>query len=120
MGKVYHWLVEAKNSGSELTNYFKITIICTQDKKYVHILINVRRISMIKVTATKLRKDLFHYLDQAADGEIIVIQRNNKEVARLVAVPQQDWREKMNTQLKFLVPADELVQPIEDIWEDYI
>lgn len=75
---------------------------------------------MIKVTATKLRKDLFHYLDQALAGEIIVIQRNNKEVARLVAMPQQDWREKMKTQLRFLVPAEEIIQPIEDIWEDYI
>jgi prevent-host-death family protein len=75
---------------------------------------------MIKVTATKLRKDLFHYLDQALAGEIIVIQRNNKEVARLVAMPQQDWREKMKTQLRFLVPAEEIIQPIEDIWEDYV
>ncbi len=75
---------------------------------------------MIKVTATKLRKDLFHYLDQALAGEIIIIQRNNKEVARLVAVPQQDWREKMKTQLEFLVPIEELIQPIEDIWEDYV
>lgn len=75
---------------------------------------------MIKITATKLRKNLFHYLDRALAGEIIVIQRNNKEVARLVAMPQQDWREKMKTKLEFLVPTEELIQPIEDIWEDYV
>lgn len=75
---------------------------------------------MIKVTATKLRKNLFHYLDQASAGEIIVIQRNNKEVARLVAVPQHDWREEMKTQIEFLVPEDELIAPIDDIWEDYV
>ncbi|MFQ5604605.1 MAG: type II toxin-antitoxin system Phd/YefM family antitoxin [bacterium] len=38
---------------------------------------------MIKVSATKLRKHLFDYLDRAAAGETIVIQRNNEEVARL-------------------------------------
>ena len=75
---------------------------------------------MIKVTVTKLRKNLFHYLDKASSGEIIVIQRNNNEVARLVAMPDQDWREKMKTQLEFLAPVEELLQPIEDIWEEYL
>jgi prevent-host-death family protein len=73
---------------------------------------------MIKVTATKLRKELFHYLDLASAGEIIVIERNNKEVARLVAMPEQDWREKMKTKVEFLVEAEELIQPIVDIWDD--
>jgi prevent-host-death family protein len=75
---------------------------------------------MKKVTATKLRKDLFYYLDQASAGEIIVIQRNNKEVARLVAIPKKDWRDNMKTNLEFLVPLEELIEPIEDIWEDYV
>jgi prevent-host-death family protein len=75
---------------------------------------------MKKVTATKFRKNLSEYLDQVSAGEIIVIQRNNKDVARLVAIPQQDWREKMKMKPEFLVPIEELIQPIEDIWEDYI
>lgn len=73
---------------------------------------------MIKVAASKLKKELSHYLDLAAAGEIIVIERDNKEVARLVAPSQQDWREKMTTKLEFLVPVEEIIQPIEDIWED--
>jgi prevent-host-death family protein len=75
---------------------------------------------MKKVTATKFRKNLSEYLDQVSAGEIIVIQRNNKDVARLVAIPQQDWREKMKTTPEFIVPIEELIQPIEGVWEDYI
>ena len=50
---------------------------------------------MLKVSATKLRNNLFDYLDKAAKGETIVIQRNNQEVARLVPTEQANWREKM-------------------------
>ena len=40
---------------------------------------------MIKVSATKLRNKLFDYLDKAAEGETIVIQRNKQDDARLVS-----------------------------------
>jgi prevent-host-death family protein len=76
------------------------------------------KVSMIKVTATILRKEFSYYLDLASAGEIIVILRNNKEVARLVAMPEQDWREKMKTKVEFLVETEELIQPIDDIWDD--
>lgn len=75
---------------------------------------------MIKVTATKLRKNLFDYLDKAAQGETIVIQRNNQEVARLVAIHSINWRDKMTIKPKVLVPPQELKKPIDDIWEGYI
>ena len=50
---------------------------------------------MIKVSATKLRNKLFDYLDKAAEGETVVIQRNNQEVARLVPIGQINWRDKI-------------------------
>ncbi len=75
---------------------------------------------MIKVSATKLRKYLFDYLDKAATGEIVVIQRNNQEVARLVPAKQINWRDKMKTTLELLVSPEDLMQPLDDIWEDYV
>ena len=75
---------------------------------------------MIKVSATKLRNNLFEYLNKVAQGETIVIQRNKQEVARLVSPPAADWRENMSVQPKLLCPGEEIIQPIEDIWEGYI
>jgi prevent-host-death family protein len=75
---------------------------------------------MIKVSATKLRNNLFEYLNKVAQGETIVIQRNKQEVARLVSVPKTDWRDNMKVQPKVLVSPEDLIKPLEDIWEDYI
>jgi len=74
---------------------------------------------MIKVSATKLRNNLFDYLDKAAEGETIVVQRNNCEVARLVPTQQIDWRSKMSIKPKLLTTPEEVIRPIEDIWEDH-
>ena len=81
---------------------------------------------MIKVSATKLRNNLFDYLDKAAEGETIIIQRNNQEVARLVpgdfliTTQQTNWRDKMTIKPKIMVSPEELIKPIEDIWENYV
>ena len=75
---------------------------------------------MIKVTATKFRSNLFGYLDKVAQGETIAIQRYNQEVARLISPPKTDWRENIKVQPKLLVSPEEIIQPIEDIWEDFI
>ncbi len=75
---------------------------------------------MIKVSATKLRNKLFDYLDKAAQGETIVVKRNNREVARLVPIRQTNWRDKMNIKPKLLTSPEELIKPIEGIWEDYV
>jgi prevent-host-death family protein len=75
---------------------------------------------MIKVSATKFRNNLFEYLDRVVQGETIAIQRNNQVVAKLVSVPKSDWRDNMKVQPKLLVSPEEIVQPIEDIWEEYI
>ena len=75
---------------------------------------------MIKITATKLRNNLFEYLDKASEGETIVIQRNNQDVARIVPTHQIDWRDKMSVKPELLVSPEELIKPIGDIWEEYV
>ena len=75
---------------------------------------------MITISATKLRNTLFDCLDRVEAGETIVIQRNNREVARLVAATQADWREKMSIRPKIICSPDEIIKPVEDIWEEYI
>lgn len=74
---------------------------------------------MITVSATKLRKNLFTYLDKIAAGEIIIIQRNNQEVARLVPTAKTDWRETMTFMPELLVSPEELIESLDDVWEDY-
>jgi len=73
---------------------------------------------MIRVTATQLRNHLFDYLDKAAAGETIIIQRNNQEVARLVATQPNDWRAKMTLTPELLVTPEALLAPLEDLWTD--
>ncbi len=75
---------------------------------------------MILVSATKLRNNLFEYLDKTAKGEIIIIQRNNEEVACLVPAHKVNWRNKMGVKLRILVEPEELIKPLEDIWEEYV
>ena len=74
---------------------------------------------MIKVSATDFRKNLFDYLDKTAAGEIIIIQRNNQEVARLLPMESINWREQMTTTPQLLVTPAELIQSLDDIWEAY-
>lgn len=75
---------------------------------------------MIKVSATKLRKELFNYLNKAEDGETIIVQRNNHEVARLVPVKQRNWRDKMKIKPKLLTSPEEFIKPLENLWDDYV
>ncbi len=75
---------------------------------------------MIKVTATKLRNNIFDYLDKASEGETIIIQRNNKEVARIVPIHQANWRNKMTIKPQIMVAPEELIKPVEDIWKGYV
>jgi len=75
---------------------------------------------MITVSATALRKDLFTYLDRAAAGEIVLIQRNNQKVAHLVPITRTDWRDNMKIMPKLLVSPEELMESLDDIWEAYL
>jgi len=75
---------------------------------------------MITITATKLRNNLFNYLEKVGDGETIIIYRNKKEVAKLVPPNTLNWRDRVTITPKLLVDPEEIIKPIEDIWEDYI
>ncbi|MCX6049958.1 MAG: type II toxin-antitoxin system prevent-host-death family antitoxin [Chloroflexi bacterium] len=75
---------------------------------------------MLKVSATKLRAHLFDYLEKAAAGEIIIIQRNNQEIARLMPLQQANWRKHMTYIPQLLVTPEELCQPLDDLWEAYV
>lgn len=48
-----------------------------------------------------------------------MIQRKKQEIARLVSPPMADWRENMNIQPKLLCSEEEIIKPMEDIWEEY-
>jgi len=75
---------------------------------------------MITITATKLRNNLFSYLEKVEDGETILIYRNKKEVAKLISPNISNWRDNMKIKMEILVEPDELIKPIEDIWQDYV
>ncbi|MBL7095271.1 type II toxin-antitoxin system Phd/YefM family antitoxin [candidate division KSB1 bacterium] len=75
---------------------------------------------MITISATKLRNNLFNYLEKVVDGETILIQRNKKEVAKLVPPKTSNWRDRVTITPKLLVDPDELIKPIVDIWQDYV
>jgi len=72
---------------------------------------------MIRVTATKLRTSLFEYLDKATKGETIVIERDRKEVACLIPMRQANWRDTMIIKPRINVMPEELMKPLEDLWE---
>lgn len=74
---------------------------------------------MITVTATQFRAALFEYLDKVASGETIIIQRHNQQVARLTPMETVDWRTKMTQTVQLNVSEDELIAPLEDVWEEY-
>lgn len=75
---------------------------------------------MIAVSATKLRNNLFEYLGRVSKGETIAIQRNGQQVAVIVPSKKENWRERITKKMKLMVPADEVLAPMEDIWEDYV
>lgn len=75
---------------------------------------------MIEVSATKLRNNLFEFLTRVSKGETISVKRNGEDVAVIVPPNKEDWRDKMRTKVKFLVPPDKAFAPMEDVWEDYL
>ena len=75
---------------------------------------------MIKISTTKLRQNLFHYLEKTIEGETIIIQRNNEDVARLISMKRMNWRDKMTLKPEILVSPEEIIRPIGDIWESYL
>jgi len=74
---------------------------------------------MLVVSATKLRDNLFAYLDKISQGETIVIQRNHEEVARMVSTHKVDWRDKMTDIPRIKAAPEEFIEPMDDLWEEY-
>lgn len=75
---------------------------------------------MIQVSVTKLRANLFAYLEKVSAGETVVIQRNKRVVARLTPSAQMDWRDRMKHQVKLRVSPENLMAPLDDdVWEPY-
>lgn len=74
---------------------------------------------MLVVSASKLRSHLFEYLERVSAGETIIIQRNKREVARLIGMDQPDWRNEMSILPEIKVSPEELIQPLDDVWEEY-
>ena len=75
---------------------------------------------MIEVSATKLRANLFEYLDKIEQGETVIIHRHNQKVVRMNPIHPDNWRNKLSQKAKIKVPAEDLIKPIDDIWESYV
>lgn len=75
---------------------------------------------MLKVPAPKFRAHLFDSLDQVTEGETIIVERNHQEVAQVTPTQRPNWRERMTITPKLLVPADEFIKPLPDVWNDYL
>lgn len=75
---------------------------------------------MINISATSLRGNLFAILKKVESGEQIVVTHNKKPVAYLKPVKKKDWRNQVAQKPKLLVSPDEIIKPVEDIWENYL
>lgn len=75
---------------------------------------------METISASKLRNNLFDYLEKVANGETIIIQRHKQEIAQLIPSKKIDWRDLVGIKVNILVPFDELIAPMDDVWEDYV
>lgn len=75
---------------------------------------------MLNITATNLRGNLFAILKRVESGEKVVITHNKKKVAYIKPVKKTDWRKQNAEKPKLLVSPEELIKPVEDIWDDYI
>jgi len=74
---------------------------------------------MLEITATSLRGNLFAILKRVESGEKVVITHNKKKVAYIKSVKKTDWRKPNAEKPKLLVSPEELIKPIEDIWDEY-
>ncbi len=75
---------------------------------------------MIVVSVNELEGHLSKYLDEIVKGEKVLIQKNQMDIALLSPVSKTDWRDKMTVRPKVLVSPEKIVEPITDIWEEYV
>lgn len=79
-----------------------------------------KEVSMLNISATSLRGNIFAILKKVESGEQVVITHNKKKVAYLKPVKKMDWREKSVNKPKLLVSPEEIIKPIQEGWEDYV
>jgi len=75
---------------------------------------------MLTMTASQLRKELFHALERVVHGETVEVKWKGTKVARLTPVSAEDWREGVSEQPRLLCPPDEAFAPLEDVWEEHV
>ncbi len=75
---------------------------------------------MIIVDAVDLKKNLFALLAKVENGETITITQNGKNIAVMVPAQTGNWRDKIRSKPKLLVPAEEAFAPMADEWEGYL
>jgi antitoxin (DNA-binding transcriptional repressor) of toxin-antitoxin stability system len=75
---------------------------------------------MLTMTASQLRKELFHALDRVAHGETVEVRWKGASVARLTPAVQGDWREGMGEQPRLVGSPAEAFAPLEDVWEGHV
>jgi hypothetical protein len=56
------------------------------------------------------------------DIEIILLMEseNDSPKGKSAMSEKSDWRDRMSVQLRILVSPEELIRPMDDIWEGYI
>ena len=75
---------------------------------------------MLNITVTNLRGNIFEILKKVQAGEQVIITHNKKKVAYIKPVKKLDWRKQSTEKIKLLVSPDELIKPVEDVWDDYL
>lgn len=72
---------------------------------------------MHTVNVTALRAGLFGVLDQVKRGEVVVVKRRGKAVAKIVPAEATNWREGVTVRTRLLVPAEKAFAPLDDLWK---
>lgn len=73
---------------------------------------------MQAVNVTALRAGLFGILDQVRRGEVVVVERRGRVVAKIVPAEATNWREGVAIRPRLLVPVEEAFAPLDDLWQD--
>ncbi|PIU89904.1 MAG: hypothetical protein COY42_23015 [Armatimonadetes bacterium CG_4_10_14_0_8_um_filter_66_14] len=76
--------------------------------------------TMVTMTASQLRKELFAALRIVSDGEPVSVNWKGREVARLMPAPSPDWRDAVRQKPRLLTSPDEAFAPMGDVWQEYV
>ena len=75
---------------------------------------------MKPISVTKLRRELFHVMDEIQKGEIYEIIRNGEAVARITPTVVPNWRTKLRCEPKLLSDPETVFAPLADEWKEYV